>query len=171
MSFLKILVALDPAEGTGEFVFRRALELARNNGSELMLFHCLEQKTTADLEGRVGILGEIDQSVSFEKLEHFRRQEVDHVKAWLEGFGEEAEGQGVSVQSIVDMGKPGKQICDAAERWRADLIVIGREYRGTIADILLGSVSNYVVHHAKCSVLLIHVGGMISPTGRESKNA
>ncbi|HIK43734.1 MAG TPA: universal stress protein, partial [Leptolyngbyaceae cyanobacterium M65_K2018_010] len=41
----------------------------------------------------------------------------------------------------------------------ADLIVVGRRERGRIKAALLGSVSNYVVHHAPCSVLIVHSRG------------
>ena len=41
----------------------------------------------------------------------------------------------------------------------ADLLVVGSHGRGVIARTLLGSVSDYVVRHAPCPVLVVHGGG------------
>jgi len=46
-------------------------------------------------------------------------------------------------------------IVDEADRWGADLIVVGSHGYGRWERILLGSVSQYVVSHAKCSVEVV----------------
>lgn len=51
-------------------------------------------------------------------------------------------------------GSPEQQITERAEEWGADLIVVGSHGRGFWGR-LLGSVSNGVVHHAPCSVLVV----------------
>jgi nucleotide-binding universal stress UspA family protein len=53
------------------------------------------------------------------------------------------------------LGEAGSLICKAAQNWGTDLIVIGRRGHRWLSEILLGSVSNYVVHHALCSVLVV----------------
>jgi nucleotide-binding universal stress UspA family protein len=52
-------------------------------------------------------------------------------------------------------GTPGQAIVEEAERWGADLIVMGSRGLGTWNRLLLGSVSSNVVHHAKCSVEIV----------------
>jgi nucleotide-binding universal stress UspA family protein len=42
-----------------------------------------------------------------------------------------------------------------ARTWNADLIVIGRRGLRGLAEMFLGSVSNHVIHHAHCSVLVV----------------
>ncbi len=37
----------------------------------------------------------------------------------------------------------------------ADLIVVGRRGRSGLSELILGSASNYVLHHAPCSVLTL----------------
>ena len=59
-----------------------------------------------------------------------------------------------SVETEVLRGPPDQQIIDKAEEWNADLIVVGSHGRGFWGR-LLGSVSNGVVHHATCSVLVV----------------
>ena len=46
-------------------------------------------------------------------------------------------------------------ICDIASAWNADLIVMGRHGRLGLEELLMGSVSNYVTHHAHCAVLVL----------------
>jgi nucleotide-binding universal stress UspA family protein len=61
---------------------------------------------------------------------------------------------GLSVSSEVLRGAPDQQIVEKASEWGADLIVVGSHGRGFWGR-LLGSVSNGVVHHAPCSVLVV----------------
>lgn len=51
-------------------------------------------------------------------------------------------------------GSPAQQIVERAKDWKADLIVVGSHGRGFWGR-LLGSVSDGVVHHAPCSVLVV----------------
>ena len=54
------------------------------------------------------------------------------------------------------IGGPASQvIVEEAERWGADLIVMGSRGLGAWNRLLLGSVSSAVVHHAKCSVEVV----------------
>jgi len=55
----------------------------------------------------------------------------------------------------VIQGSPGQEIVEKAEQWGADLIVMGSRGLGAWNRLLLGSVSNAVVHHAKCSVEIV----------------
>ncbi|MGP1384853.1 MAG: universal stress protein [Thainema sp.] len=43
-----------------------------------------------------------------------------------------------------------------AKNWGADLIMMGSHGRKGLNEMLLGSASNYVVHHATCSVMVVH---------------
>ena len=60
---------------------------------------------------------------------------------------------GINKQTM--MGAPGKMIVEMAQEWGADLIVVGSHGYGFWSRALLGSVSDAVVHHAPCSVLVV----------------
>ena len=64
--------------------------------------------------------------------------------------------------------KPGQAVVRAATDEHAHMVVIGTRGMGTIRRTILGSVSDYVVHHAHCPVVVCrHVGEVLnkhSPT-------
>ena len=52
-------------------------------------------------------------------------------------------------------GSPQQAIVEEAENWNADLIVVGSHGYGFWERTFLGSVSNAIVNHAPCSVLVV----------------
>ena len=52
-------------------------------------------------------------------------------------------------------GKPGEVLVSAAGKHSAELIVTGTRGMGTIRRTILGSVSDYIVHHAHCAVVTV----------------
>jgi nucleotide-binding universal stress UspA family protein len=65
----------------------------------------------------------------------------------------EAEGGGVRIEQRLVEGPPGDVLAAAAAD--ADLIVVGSHGRGGLAAALLGSVSQHVVRHASCPVVIV----------------
>jgi nucleotide-binding universal stress UspA family protein len=56
---------------------------------------------------------------------------------------------------FLESGKPAGRILEVARKWPADLIVMGSHGRGRIQGLVLGSVSQEVLHHAPCPVLVV----------------
>ena len=67
------------------------------------------------------------------------------------------EDKTLKLSSELVQGPPGKAIVEEAERWGADLILMGSRGLGAWNRLLLGSVSTAVVHHAKCSVEVVRM--------------
>ncbi len=63
----------------------------------------------------------------------------------------------LSVSTAVIKGVPKSIILNEAEKFEADLIVVGSHGSGAIAGFLLGSVSQAVALHAKCSVEIVRI--------------
>nr|ADB54817.1 universal stress protein 9308 [Hordeum vulgare subsp. vulgare] len=61
----------------------------------------------------------------------------------------------VSATAAVVEGDAKEAICQAVEDARADLLVLGSRGLGMIKRALLGSVSDYLAHHASCPVLIV----------------
>ena len=50
--------------------------------------------------------------------------------------------------------KPGEALVHTAEEVKADMVIMGTRGLGTIRRTIMGSVSDYVVHHAHCPVIV-----------------
>ena len=61
--------------------------------------------------------------------------------------------EGVVVESRLLEGAPGELLVEASEE--AELVVVGTRRHGGLASFVLGSVSNSVVHHAHCPVVVV----------------
>lgn len=55
----------------------------------------------------------------------------------------------------VETGDPGATICLVARELAVDAIVIGSHGKGFLSRVLLGSVSDHVMRHAPCPVLVV----------------
>ena len=62
---------------------------------------------------------------------------------------------GSGLTSRIKAGKPERVIVEEAEKWGADLIIVGSHGAGFLERSLIGSVSDRVVQHAPCSVLVV----------------
>lgn len=82
-------------------------------------------------------------------------------KEQAEGFAKEAEQElrkvfpDAEFTTQVVMGSPNRVIVDSAAEFGTDLIVVGSHGRGFWGRVMLGSVSDAVLHHAPCSVLVV----------------
>ena len=65
------------------------------------------------------------------------------------------EGSRLLITTEVIEGAPRRVIIEEAERWGADMIVVGSHGYGRFERLLLGSVSHAVIAHAPCSVEVI----------------
>lgn len=156
--FHKILVAIDNSE-IGTHVFEKALSLGKALNATLMLLHVL----SPEAEDSPGVPGSPFLDYYPWTLEdvnvHYRKQWDEFESeclVLLRSRTEEAKMAGVSAQfAQIPGGSPGEAICTFALNWDADLIVIGHRGLSGLSELLLGSISNYVVHHALCSVLTV----------------
>jgi nucleotide-binding universal stress UspA family protein len=67
----------------------------------------------------------------------------------------EARSAGADATFLVWTGEPGAAVLEAAEAENADTIVMGSHRRDSLRRVLLGSVSDHVLHHARRPVVLV----------------
>ncbi|MBR8830090.1 MAG: putative universal stress protein [Chroococcopsis gigantea SAG 12.99] len=156
--YSKILVALDMSE-RAETVFNSALSLATSNGSSLLLLHVLSSEEDYSPLPIPSDLWELYPAGGNDlTVETWRQQWVEFEKTGMKTLQSRvnmAKEKGIEAQYQQSYGNPARTICRVAKEWPADLIVLGRRGRSGLGELLLGSVSNHVLHHAHCCILTV----------------
>jgi nucleotide-binding universal stress UspA family protein len=164
--FHKIVVALDYSEFSGPML-NEAISLAKMMGAQLKLLNVLSLDDGAGYQFSVYPEGSYF-ALNPAQFERYHEEWValkNRNLRLLEADLEAAKAVGVSAELCQLDGSPGRSICEYAKSWDADLILMGRHGRTGISELFLGSVSNYVLHHAHCAVLTLN----ISSQPREEK--
>lgn len=158
--FNTILVALDPEEDC-TYILEQAVDMAKRTDAELELMGVLTPTSDNTLAWATYYpeISIYSTDATEEIWLDYQRRYEDHknrVKVALGRWVNRALSAGVSAGFFQAEGPAGREICDRAKAIHADLIVVGSHGRTGLSEIFMGSVSNYVMHHAPCSVLVIH---------------
>ncbi len=157
--YKKILVAVDDTE-LGKTAFQTALDLASRYQAQMMLIHVLSPISDAYPDSifitplasgaYIGLHEEL-MRVYAEQWKTFEQKGIE----MLQRLTQIATDQGVPTEFTQALGDTGRAICDLAQNWQSDLIVMGRRGLKGLSELFLGSVSNYVLHNAHCSLLIV----------------
>lgn len=140
-------------------VFNAAVTLAQAIGGKLMLLHVLSAQEQGYPDASLMSKMMEDPDISREEAARIYLQQLETFKEkgtnLLRSRAQEAMTAGVATEISQTQGNPGYSICDLARTWGADLIMMGRRSDAFLAKLFLESSSNYVNHHAPCSVLVV----------------
>jgi nucleotide-binding universal stress UspA family protein len=143
-----VLVAMDGSEDSFQAVrFLRSLALPRQTRVRLLsVVERLRYPTTApqSLHGQLVKM--------LKELEAERRGELDKV---LERAAGQLDDTITRVTRSTPTGDAAEEIVATAQDFDTDLVVVGARGLGGVARVLLGSVSEKVLHHARCPVLIV----------------
>jgi universal stress protein A len=128
----RILCPIDFSHASGR-AFAYAERLAQSTSAELVLLHAFDVPETLNLMGQE------------HPADPMVRDQLDAVPV----------SPGVRVARMLHAGSPGQVICWVAQEHGCDLIVLGSHGRGALAHLLMGSVAEYVLRHARCPVLTV----------------
>ena len=163
--FTKILVSIDDS-GMSQHVLNEAASLAKATGGSMQLLHVVSPYDEPYVDPLfiqpTVIYSELiaeTQEKNLSDWEVFKQSK----ESWLRSLCEGVTSSGIKAKYNLCTGNASRIICDMARSWDADTIVIGRRGRRGLSELFLGSVSNYVMHHAPCSVLTVQ-GPSISTT-------
>lgn len=91
----------------------------------------------------------------FEQAEQVAQEQAAVVIEKAEEAIKSAHPTGIAITSEILRGNPKQVIVEEAEKWKADLIVVGSHgYKG-FTRFWLGSVSQAVASHSHCSVEIV----------------
>jgi nucleotide-binding universal stress UspA family protein len=128
----------------------------------------------------VGLDGSVASVQAFQWALRYTQQtggSLEIVSAWARptsyglplvvgGLDPEVEGKTILEQALAESGLPAERVKATAihgsptevlvaESAHANLLVVGSRGRGGVAELLLGSVSTYCVHHSHCPVVVV----------------
>ncbi len=126
----KILVAVDGSK-SGEKALEWAIQLGKKHKAKMTLLNVGESKL-------------------FDFKPEVARQIHEHVLS-----DAAAKVKGLELNTQLEFGSPAETIIEVAEGGNYDLTVVGSRGLSGVKRFFLGSVSDDVSHHAKCSVLIV----------------
>jgi nucleotide-binding universal stress UspA family protein len=138
----RILVGVDGSEPASEAA-RLAADIALRFGARLTLAYCVAplllppdayELTTAEVE----------------------QEHIWHARKLLASEIGRLSETGVEIDGIVLTGSPAERLAVAAAERDVDLVAVGSRGRGAVARVLLGSVSDRLVHISPKPVLVVH---------------
>jgi nucleotide-binding universal stress UspA family protein len=140
----KILLATDTSEDAA-LASRAAVDLCAKTGAELHVAHVWKPLP--------------QQTAPGDYWEYAYPMSKEYATAVFEGEIERLRDAGGEVAGThLREGSPAEQILDLADELGAGLILIGSRGLGSLGQLVLGSVSERIVHHATCPVLVVRGG-------------
>lgn len=137
----RILVAIDGSK-EAELAFKKAVQVAVRNEATLVLTHVIDTRAFQSVSTFDGSMAEKAREQAVNTMEEYIRYAKNHRVA--------------NVSYLIEYGSPkvliAKQI---PEENSIDLILLGATGLNTVERIFIGSVSEYVIRHAACDVLVV----------------
>ncbi len=147
---MNVLLAVDPSRNSSSATnFVEALRFPTS--SKLYLLYVEEPQ--AELPGPdqfPRVLGQVREQFS-----QIRQKTMENARQLVNRLAAPFQGQGLEIHPLVVEGIPGAQILTAIEQYQIDLVALGTKGLSGMKRFLLGSVSEWVLYDAPCSVLVV----------------
>ncbi len=154
----QILAAVDFSKTT-DAVLKTAGELAKALPVKLCVLHVTSDETqtmlyeAAQFSGYAPELSAMPGDVQLAR--DLNAEELKREHAHLLAISAGLRHDGVEAQAMLVKGDAAKLIIKKAEELDAGIIVVGSHGHGLLRKVLLGSVSEAVLRHADCNVLVV----------------
>ena len=145
----KILVAYDDGS-QAQKALEAAIDIARNTGAEIYIASAYTIPIV--YQGTIASDGIYPDNTAI--TNYLYESARTHLEKILAEAAERVRQENIPVYTEILEGSPGKMISHFAENKEIDLITIGSHNRTAVNRLFMGSVSNYVLQHAKCLVLI-----------------
>jgi nucleotide-binding universal stress UspA family protein len=136
----RVLVAADLSDAADP-TLEMAAHLAALFAAELRALHAVEPFPPIP-----------DVAVQLDEQEHLQTAEREFSRIVARAL------DGMSVAQEVQCGTPSRVICDEAQAWGADMVVVGSHGKGWVDRVLLGSTTERLLNRLPASVLVVPVG-------------
>ncbi|MDZ8118044.1 universal stress protein [Pontiella agarivorans] len=155
---MNLLVAVDFSRNTGS-VLTEAADLSKKLKAKLWVLHVVGDDATALVYQTsqfsdyapevVSLPGDVQlaRDISAEELKR-EHNELLNISSNLRKNGADA-------QALLVKGDAAEMILEKAQEQECSMIILGSHGHGLLHKALLGSVSEAVIRHAKCNVLIV----------------
>jgi nucleotide-binding universal stress UspA family protein len=154
----QLLVAVDLTD-QADLLVDEAARLAKALRTKLWVLHVMPSEIQAMLletspftdytDGFGGMPGDIQLA------RDLNAEEIKREHTQLLSISARLRNEGVEAQAILLRGSPARIIAAKAEELNADIIILGSRHHGRLHKTLLGSVSEYVMHHTRSNIMLV----------------
>lgn len=147
---MNVLLAVDPSRHSSSATkFVEALRLPTR--SKLYLLYVEEpQAGLPGSESFPRVLGQVS-----EQLSQICQKTMENARLLVNRLAAPFRQQGLEIHPLVVEGIPGAQLLTAIEQYHIDLVALGTKGQSGMKRFLLGSVSEWVLYDAPCSVLVV----------------
>ncbi len=148
----KVLIALD-YNPTAQKVAEVGFNLAKSMNAEVILLHVITDPifySTAGYSPIMGFTGYMDMApVQFESVDGLKNASLQFLEKSKQHLGDK------TIQTIVKEGDFAESILETAKEINADIIVVGSHSRKWLENIVMGSVTEKVLHHTTIPLLIV----------------
>jgi len=148
----KVLIALD-YDPTAQKIAETGYSLAKAMGAEVILLHVvadLVYYSSPDYSPIMGFNGYMDMGpIEIESVDSLIKASLHFLEKSKQHLGDE------TIQTLVKEGSVSKTIIQAAKDIDADIIVMGSHSRRWLDEILMGSVTEDVLHRSSIPLFIV----------------
>lgn len=134
---MKVMVCYDGSERSQE-ALEMVVELFKGQGAEVIIVTVVEEPLDAS---------SVDED-SFQKWREKREEDLKEAAQWV-------ANNGLEVDAMLVIGDPRKMIIEAANRKEPNMLVLARRGESGSKNMVLGSVSSYIVRHLRFPVIVV----------------
>jgi nucleotide-binding universal stress UspA family protein len=148
----KVLIALD-YDPTSQKVAETGFSLAKKMGSEVILMHVMSDPvdySSMEYSPRLGYSGYKDtEKLQLDSIEGLKNESQQFLEKSKHHLGDD------SIQTLIKDGDCAEAILKTAKDLHIDIIVMGSHSRRWLENIVMGSVTEKVLHHTSIPLLII----------------
>ncbi|HUD23542.1 MAG TPA: universal stress protein [Acidobacteriaceae bacterium] len=136
---MKVLLGIDNSKYADD-IAEALIAQFRPQNTEVLVLHVLQP---------LGLMAPPEMAIGYAPELADQKQPAHQL---VERIADQFRSAEFKAQTAVEAGDVRECILDTAAEWHANLIVVGSHGTSGIQRFLLGSVAEFVAHHAKCSV-------------------
>lgn len=144
MKAKKLNNILVPVDGSKESICacKWACTVAQGTGATITLLHVVDLNLKMTSFDRVSMSGYVPESI--------KRQGEELLATYRSHMPQDLE-----IEQVLRAGSPHHTIVAVAEEVQPDWIIMGSRGASNLKEIVMGSVSQYVLHHVSCPVMIV----------------